>query len=549
MEVGTVARLVIGTDLAAKPGPPWSKGQLSAPEDERFRPRTAPLISGERDACPIMERLSKRATRRDKRWGRRRVAAKRGARALDLRIRHRSTRTDTQALSRGRDATRNGSAPPLRPRALIIVENTTIPGDRRVWYEAVSLRRGGWDVTVLAPNGGRGRQLHPVDEVIEGITIRRFDLRFAEELRSGHIGEYAMAMWRVWREVLRLARDRPFDIVQACNPPDFLLLAALSQRWRGTRLIFDHHDLVPELYDCRSGGSIVVARALRVCERLAFSLADVALVTNESIRDLAVERDRKPPEDVFVVRNGPMLERFRPVPRDPTLARGREYLLIYVGLIGPQDGVDHALRALAHLLERRQDWHARFLGDGEMLPELRQLASELRLDDHVEFCGFVSDEEVRRTICSGDVCLAPDPRNRYTDWSTLVKIAEYMVLSRPTVSYDLTESRATAGEAAVFAGNNDPLDFAACIDELLDDPERRRQLGAAGRLRIEHGLAWEHSERTLLAAYRRAIEKRFTRDGAEAHLSDQSRSDGEDRIPSPLAPARPRRRRSRVSSG
>ena len=451
------------------------------------------------------------------------LTAKRHARVSDLRIRPRSKQPGMLPLRSRVDLTREWSLPPPRPRALIIVENAPIPGDRRVWYEAVSLRRGGWDVTVLAPHSGRGR-LRPTEEVIEGIKIRRFDLRFAEDNRSGYIGEYAMAMCRIWREVARLARDGPFDVIQACNPPDFLLLATLSQRWRGTRLIFDHHDLVPELYACRFGGSKLPAQALHGFERLAFSLADVALVTNDSIRRLAIERDHKAPADVFVVRNGPMLERFRPLPSDPTLARGREHLLVYVGLMGPQDGVDHALRALAHLLDRRHDWHATFLGDGEMLPRLRELASELRLDDRVEFCGLVPEEEVRRAICSADICLAPDPKNSYTDHSTLVKIAEYMALSRPTVSYDLAESRATAGDAAVFASNNDPLEFASRIDELLDDPERRRKLGATGRLRVERSLAWEYSEQALLAAYRRAIEKRSTRRRLRVQVAERSHS-------------------------
>jgi glycosyltransferase involved in cell wall biosynthesis len=437
------------------------------------------------------------------------LTANRDAHALDRRSPSRAigARPDPPALRSAGDLAQNGSLRPPGPRALIIVENACIPGDRRVWHEAVSLRRGGWNVTVLAPHAG-AKRLRPTDEVIEGIQIRRFGLRFAEENRSGHVGEYALAMWRIWREVPRLALDRPFDVIQACNPPDFLLLGALGQRRRGARLIFDHHDLVPELYACRAGRSNLVARALRSFERAAFSFADVALVTNDSIRCLALGRAHKSPEDVFIVRNGPMLERFRPVPRDPTLARGREHLLVYVGVMGRQDGVDHALRALGRLLKRRQDWHARFLGDGEMLPRLRDLASELRLNDHVEFCGFASDEEVRRAICSADVCLAPDPKNSYTDHSTLVKIAEYMALARPTVSYDLTESRATAGDAAVFASNNDPSEFAVRISELLDDPGRRQQLGAAGRARVERELAWEYSERALLAAYRRAVTKR-----------------------------------------
>ena len=390
-------------------------------------------------------------------------------------------------------------------------------------HEAVSLRRGGWDVTVLAPHEGHQTTARRADEVIEGIQIHRFQLRFAEDNRWGHVGEYLMAMWRIWREVRCLASERPFDVIQACNPPDFLLLAAVSQRRSGTRLIFDHHDLVPELYACRFGGSSLVPRLLQAFERLAFSLADVALVTNDSIRRLVVERDRMAPEDVFVVRNGPMLSRFRPVPRDPTLARGREHLLVFVGEIEPQDGVDHAMRALSHLLNRRHDWHARFLGDGEGLPKLRELASELGVDDHVEFCGLVSEEEVRRAICSADVCLAPDPKNSYTDHSTLVKVAEYMALSRPTVSYDLSETRATAGDAAVFAGNNDPSEFAARISELLDDPERRRRLGVAGCARVDSGLAWEYSERVLLAAYRSAVEKQPCSTGWDGGPSRRSR--------------------------
>ena len=421
------------------------------------------------------------------------------------------TQRDSAGAAGSADLPLNRNPPHSRRRALMIVENDVVPGDRRVWQEAVSLRRDGWDVTLLAPNRRPGEPRCATDEVIDGISVRRFELRFAEESRWGHIGEYATAMWRICHEVHMLARDRPFDVIEACNPPDFLLLAALGERRRGTRLILDHHDLVPELYACRSAGRKLVSRALRGCERLAFSLADVALVTNESIRRLVIKRDHKAPEDVFVVRNGPMLDQFHPVARDPVLARGRRHLLVYVGLIGPQDGVDHALWALSHLLERRQDWHAVFLGDGEMVPELRTLSAELRLDDHVEFCGLVSDAEVRRAICSADVCLAPDPKNSYTNYTTLVKIAEYMALSRPTVSYDLLESQATAGDAAVYAGNNDPLEFAMRVDELLDDPRRRRQLGAVARARVESGLAWEHSERALLDAYRRATEKRSTR--------------------------------------
>jgi predicted ATP-grasp superfamily ATP-dependent carboligase/glycosyltransferase involved in cell wall biosynthesis len=414
-----------------------------------------------------------------------------------------------------------------RRRALIIVENAGVPGDRRVWHESLALRRAGWEVVILAPHTWDEAAL-PDDEMLEGVRVRRFRLRPAEHSRLGYLREYGTAMWRIWREVRRLTRERPFDVIHASNPPDFLLLAAVGQRRSGTRLIFDQHDLAPEMYASRSEtSSAVIRRALLALERLAFSLADVVLATNGSVKQIALARGRQRSEDVFVVRNGPMLERFTPLPPDPTLARGRAHLLVYVGLMGPQDGVDHALHALVHLHQRREDWHALFLGNGEMLPSLRELAAELGLSDHVEFGGRVTDEVVRRAVCSADVCLAPDPSNRYTDRSTLVKIAEYMALSRPTVSYDLTESRVTAGDAALFASNNDPAEFAEKIDELLNDRPRREALGEAGRARVERELAWEYSERTLLAAYQRALGY------ADQHLRPVEAT-GAAKVPSPF---------------
>jgi len=173
--------------------------------------------------------------------------------------------------------------------------------------------------------------------------------------------------------------------------------------------------------------------------------------------------------------------------------------------MGPQDGVDQALLALAMLRERRDDWHAIFMGSGEMLEDMRRLARELELGDAVEFTGWVEHDTICRVLSTSDVCLAPDPRNPLNDVSSMVKISEYMAMSRPMVSFDLKESRAAAGEAAVFAESGDVGRFAELIDELLADPDRRAQMGAIGRLRVESILAWEHQERALLAAYERAL--------------------------------------------
>ena len=238
----------------------------------------------------------------------------------------------------------------------------------------------------------------------------------------------------------------------------------------------------------------------------------MVISTNESYRQIAIERG-VPAEDVFVVRNGPDLNRFVPVAPDPSLRRGRPHLIAYLGLMGPQDGIDHGLRALAELRQLRpDDWHAVFIGNGEVLDEMQELATELGLSEVVEFAGWRGDDDIRRILSTADVCLAPDPPSPLNDVSTMVKIPEYMAIGRAIASYDLPETRISAGAAAAYAQSADPRDLGRCVHELLEDPERRRAMGAEGRRRVER-LSWQRSSTELLAAYAHTLELRGTPSG------------------------------------
>jgi glycosyltransferase involved in cell wall biosynthesis len=395
----------------------------------------------------------------------------------------------------------------LPGRALILVENLSVPFDRRVWQECLALRRAEWDVAVICPRGAKYDR-EPF-ELLEGVQIHRYPLREAKGGPIGYLREYGSALWHTARIARRLDRNRRFDVVQACNPPDLLLLAVLPLKRRGARLIFDQHDLGPELYLSRFGrGRDPLYRFVCALERLTFRLADVVISTNGSYRRVALTRGRKHPDDVFVVRSAPDLSRFRPMEPDPSLRLGRDHLISYLGVMGPQDGVDHALRALGLLHERRQDWRAIFIGEGPVLAAMRQLTLDLGLDAAVEFPGRLSDEDVQRILSSSDVCLAPDPKNPLNDVSSMNKIVEYMAMARPVVAYDLVEARVSAADAALYAAANDVASMASCIDELLDDPERRRAMGLAGLARVQDSLSWARSEEVFLAAYARALDGR-----------------------------------------
>lgn len=398
---------------------------------------------------------------------------------------------------------RRGVQPASRraPRVLILVENLSVPMDRRVWQESRALVDAGYDVVVICPAGEGATES---DVFIEGVRILRYPLRPATGGVVGYVREYAQALLHSARLTVRVRLRGPIDVVQACNPPDLLLLVAAPLKLLGTRLVFDHHDLVPELFKSRfPGHGELLYRAALVAERLTFGLADRVISTNESYRGVATGRGCVPPDRVSVVRSAPDLSTFFRRRPDPSLRRGKTFLAAYLGVMGPQDGVQYALRAVAHLRHGlgRNDFHVIFMGSGDCLPDLRQLARELDIDDCVEFAGRVPDEFVQVCLSTADVGLAPDPKNPLNDLSTMNKIVEYMAVSCPVVSFDFAESRCSAGDAAVYLPTEDVAAFGVAVGELFDDPERRVKMGRIGRERVEQDLSWDVSRRRLLELY------------------------------------------------
>ena len=399
-----------------------------------------------------------------------------------------------------------GGGGSARPRVLILVENNSVPADRRVWAIATALSRAGWEVVVVGPQGLPASDRASF-EVREGIDLHRYEPHAASGGLGGYVREYCSALWSTWRLVRRLTRERPFDAVHVCNPPDFLVAAAWPARRAGARVVFDHHDLSPELFQSRfEGRHRWLQRGTLTVERASLARADIVLATNESYRDVVCERSGKRREDVFVVRNGPDLRRFAPVAPDPALKRDKPLLLGYVGLMAAQDGVDHALHALALLRGRREDWRAIFGGEGDVREDMIRLSEELGLADLVEFPGWLENDQIVRLLSTCDVCLSPEPPSPLNEVSTMIKIAEYMAMGRPIVSYRLRESAITAGDAASYAEPGDVASFAERLDELLGDPARREAMGRIGRERVARELSWEHSERTLLGAYERLLQ-------------------------------------------
>jgi glycosyltransferase involved in cell wall biosynthesis len=385
-------------------------------------------------------------------------------------------------------------------RVLFLVENLPSPFDRRVWQEACALRDAGYVVSIICPTGhGCERSF----EAIDGIHIYRYNLVVEASGTAGYAVEYAIAL--AWTFVLtwRVFFTRGFDVIHACNPPDLLFLIGGFFKLFGKKFVFDHHDLNPELYEAKFDRRDFLYRLMLKLEYWTFRSADVSIATNESYRRIAIRRGRMPPERVFVVRSGPSLERMKIGPADQRLKCGRRHLIGYVGVMGKQEGIDYMLRAARHIVFDlgRTDVHFGLVGGGTSLEEMKALAQELGVADHVTFTGRVPDAEMLAMLSTADVCVNPDIANEMNDKSTMNKIMEYMALGKPIVQFDLEEGRYSAQHASLYARKNDAFDLAAKIVELLDDPLRRAEMGKYGRRRVETELAWNHEAPKLIAAY------------------------------------------------
>ncbi|MFQ1701345.1 glycosyltransferase family 4 protein [Loktanella agnita] len=394
-------------------------------------------------------------------------------------------------------------AKPLAGRkVLIIVENLPLPFDRRVWHECLTLTAAGALVSVICPIG-RGYDARY--EELDGVHIYRHPLPLEAKGAMGYLAEYGAALWHEMRLALLVLRRHGFDTIQGCNPPDLIFLVALPFRLFGKRYIFDHHDINPELYEAKFGKRGFFWRLMVLFERLTFMSANVVISTNNSYRKIAMTRGRKKPEDVFVVRSGPDLTRLRFPDPDPKWRDGRKHLVGYVGVMGEQEGLDLLLEAARIVVfERGYDVQFVLVGGGSALEEVRAMTVKLGLSDHVTMTGRAPDDDLFSVLASSDLCVNPDRVNPMNDQSTMNKILEYMAFSKPIVQFDVTEGRYSAGEASLYAAPNDAADMADKIITLLDDPDRRAEMGRIGRDRIETELSWDHQVTPLIAAYQRA---------------------------------------------
>lgn len=387
----------------------------------------------------------------------------------------------------------------LRPHILLILENIALGRDRRLTKQAEALLAAGYRVSVICRSDPRNRD-------VAGMTLYEYRAPRDGESKLGFVREYgwawAMAAWLTARVFLTDA----FDAIQISGNPDIYFAIGAPFKLLGRPLVVDQRDLSPELFESRFGKRGRLYRILRWLERTNFRTSDHVVTVNGSLRDVVRTRGGVAADAITVIGNGPRLKRTAKRPKRVELRRGRRYLACWIGLMGPQDHVDLALRAIHHLVHEmgRQDCHFAFIGDGETRAACERLAAELQIDDWVEFTGWLDEEEVYSYLSTADVGIDPN----LDEMVSPVKGMEYMAFGVPFVAFDLREARVLAEGAAGYATPGDVVGFATRLDDLLADPGKRASMGAAGRRILEERVAWECQEAAYVEVFRGLLERR-----------------------------------------
>jgi glycosyltransferase involved in cell wall biosynthesis len=402
-------------------------------------------------------------------------------------------------------------------RILVIIENVSLARDHRARKQVATLLAAGYLVSVICPRDPDNAAFR------DTAGLRMFEYRppRTSSGRLAFIWEYTYSWIAAAAFAIRAFAGFGFDAIQAGHPPDIYSFLALPFKLTGRPFVVDQRDLSPELFVMRYGrDSGIFYRLVCTLERWSWRLADHVVCVNETLRATIERRGGLERDRVTIVGNGPVLAHtaFRS-PR-PELKDGRRFMVCWIGLMGPQDHVDLALEAIRYAIQTlgRRDCLFTFIGDGELLEGLRATARRLDIEEWVRFTGWLDRSTCFDHLATADLGIDPNLQEEVSS----VKGMEYMAFGVPLVAFDLPQTRAMAGDGAAYVPAGDVEAFARTIDGLLDDPARRRAIGAAGRLRIEEELAWDRQEEAYLAVFSGLLPGAVPPIRPEAHITQMT---------------------------
>jgi glycosyltransferase involved in cell wall biosynthesis len=362
-----------------------------------------------------------------------------------------------------------------RPLRVCMLAYAFYESDTRILQYATALAERGDTVDVIAL---RKDSSMAECELLHGVTVHRIQSRTVNER-----GAFAYAT-RIFRFFLHSSvflykseRKQAYDIVHVHNAPDFLVFAALWSKWKGTPIILDIHDLLPEFFASKFKVShdSPAFRVASFLERCSTKFATHVVIANDLWRERLVSRSCAT-EKCMVVRNRPDLSIFQRL-NDKEPAANSKFMLTYPGSLNWHQGVDVAIRAFASIAD--QIPHAEFhvYGEGAAKASLIDLTHELGMQERILFHGYLPSHEIAKVMARTDLAIEPKrSTSAFGNEALSTKIMEFMSLGVPVIASRTRVHAYYYSDAIVqYYDNDDEAQLAKQILRLIADPLLRAE--------------------------------------------------------------------------
>jgi glycosyltransferase involved in cell wall biosynthesis len=350
--------------------------------------------------------------------------------------------------------------------------------DNRVRRYAEALVRRGDQVDAIAV----GHAGQPAVETINGVRVFRVQSRVRDERGPlSYLVKIMQFFFRSWWFLTKRAFGEPYDLIHVHNLPDFEVFATAFQRMRGTKVIHDMHEVVPEFYQSKFhiGERSLVFRLLALLEKVSIAFVDHVIVVNHMVEETVLKRRSVRPEKCTVILNYPDTRIFRR--STPRVARGTGggLTICYPGTLSRHQGVDIAVEAMALLGEKTPGLKFLIIGDGPERENLKRLIAERGLQDRVSLTGLIPLEKVAEVMATIDLGVVPKRKEGFGDIAFSTKIMEFMAMGVPVLASRTRIDEFYFGDRLVeFFESGNAADMAQKILGLIHAPERIAQLRA-----------------------------------------------------------------------
>jgi glycosyltransferase involved in cell wall biosynthesis len=306
---------------------------------------------------------------------------------------------------------------------------------------------------------------------------------------------------KVFIELIKKQLRYRYDVIHINNPPDFLVFTAALAKLCGTKIIFDMHENIPELYCAKFNKTYddYIVKVTMLCEKLSTRFSDFTIVAHDLLRERVIKRDGIEEKRCVGLLNYPSRELFT---LDHVLNNNKkDFRIIYAGTISYRHGIDIAINAMG--LVRKKNPSIKFdiygkLNDGRYYWLLKKLIDDFDLNDTVFFHDVVPLEEMRSILAKASIGVVPKRGGVFGAEAFSTKILELMMAGLPVVvSKTKIDEYYFDSSMVMFFEPENHIDLSKCILDLYEDAKKRKSLSENGIKYTEHK-NWEFKSKEYI---------------------------------------------------